>query len=485
MTTSAAATTRGTPRRAAPVPRVVTRPESSGPPPQPKPRSTLLTRPALVELALGVLTLAAAFGSFAGFYAPLRWVLPVAAALLIGTGLGLLACWRAWPWWLLAVVAVPVLLVFQLYALYASSTRFGIPGMDSLHALADGLVSGWVRMLTVALPADPVGDVMALPTALAFVGGIVTTVLVLRTRSVVGLAVAPLVVFVVGLLVTASRPRFGTAVTAVLLLLLLALLLVRTNRLSAAEDGLAEASAGAVGLDLGAQRRHSVAGRVMVGLPAVALIAILAVAGGARLPIADGQDRTDPRNLVSPDLQVVTGLSPLVEVRPQLSAKSSTTLFEVTVHAPKDVTPSQIRIAALDSFDGALWTQTGEFRQAGSTLPESGLSMSNAEEVTLDVRVVRSRNAFLPVVGVPIATSGVDAAVEASSGTLVSMAALDGEPVPDLTYQVTAALVPPSGVAEAAIAPNSSAYTALPNAPSWVLEQARDITKDANTPWNN
>lgn len=437
----------------------------------------------LLELGLGLLAVAVSFGTFAGFYAPVRWVLPVVAALLFGTGLALLACWREWPGWLLGLVAVPVLVVFEVYALYRTTLWFGIPGFESVRAVLDGVISGWARMLTVAVPADPDGDLMAVPTLLASVAGIATTVLMLRTRVVVGLAVIPILVFVAGLLVTATRPRFGLAVTCVLLLVLLALLLVRTNRLSAADDGLAEASADAVGLDLGAQRRHSVTGRVLVGLPAVALIAAAAVLGGLFLPIADGQERADPRALIMPDLQVVAGLSPLVEVRPQLSDPTPQTLFEVTVPAEQQNPITHVRIAALDSFDGALWSQTREYEQAGSTLPESAVSLAGAHDVVLGVRVMHYRNAFLPVVGVPIATSGVDAAVEPESGTLVSIAALEGTPLPDLRYEVTAAVVPPEGLGSGTISPDFPEFAVLPNVPDWVEPKAREITADANTPY--
>lgn len=446
-----------------------------------------------LELALTCGALAAAAGPFAGFYASPWWILPVGLGLLLGAGIGVLSAWRRWPGWLVAVVAATALIVLLIVLVHRDSTRLGLPTGQTVQELRAGLISGWLQMLTVAVPADPAGELLTWPVLLTFTGGLVTALLVLRTRAVLSLVLAPLVVLVAGLVAGATHPRLGTAATAVMLGLLLAVLLIRGNRLSAVRDGPDGPDGtdgpgpgpgpGSVGLDEAAGRRHSLRGRVLVGLPVIALIGVGAIVLGLVLPIAPGTDRADPRALVAPSLHVVTDISPLVEVRPQLTAPTPTPLFRVTVEGPTDTTVQRIRIAALDSFDGALWSQNREFRQAGSTLPEVTIPLKDPRQVTLRVEVLKARNAFLPVIGQPVATVGVDTAVEPISGTLVSTSALAGTPVPDLTYEVTG-LLPTDEDKSQAIPAADAEFTKLPDLPDDLRQQAEDIVAGApNTPW--
>ena len=191
------------------------------------------------------------------------------------------------------------LLIYHLYALHAATTTFGLPGATALRALRDGLLSGWARMLTVALPADPTGDLLGTPTTMAFLAGVGSALLVLRTRAVISLAIAPLAVLVIGLVFTASVPGHGIWVTVAVLLVTFVVLLIRTNRLAAANNGIAEAAAGAVGLDLAARRRHSTIGRVLVGLPAVAGRPCPRGRRRALLPIADGRSVPTPGRCIT------------------------------------------------------------------------------------------------------------------------------------------------------------------------------------------
>ncbi|GIG41136.1 hypothetical protein Cph01nite_28980 [Cellulomonas phragmiteti] len=429
-------------------------------------------------LAVGAVLAAAS--ALAPFFTGRGWVLPVALAGLAGGLLGWLVTWRRLPGWSLAPVGLVVLVVGQLYGLHAAQTRYGLPGAPALRATVDGLLSGWARMLTVTLPADASPDLLALPVGLVAAAAYGAVLLALRTRLVVGVVLPALVVLVACLALTAGRDAWALVPTVALLATALLLVLVRANRAST-DDGASLADARAVGVDLAAQRRHSTAGRVLIGLPGAAAVVALAGLGASALPVADGSSRADPRAVYAPPVQVDQGLSPLVQVRPQLT-DPPVPLYRVRVRSEGDpAAVDRVRLAALDRFDGALWTQGGRFVLAGSALPHTTTYASGAGTVRADVEVLTGGSLFLPVVGEPVGLTGTAAALDAASGTLVRADTDAGSGA--TSYTVTGLVADLDGVQDAGPAPGDPGLLALPDAPAWVAEQADDARAAGATPW--
>ncbi|MCC2315555.1 transglutaminaseTgpA domain-containing protein, partial [Cellulomonas xiejunii] len=471
----------------APTPPTVERgPRPSRPAPAAAPRALRRWGPAVARAAepvLAVGAVVAAASTLAPFFTGWGWALRVGVAALVGALLAWLVTWRRLPGWALAPVALVVLALGQLYGLHAARTLYGLPRTDALRATGDGLLSGWARMLTVTLPADATPDLLALPVALSFAGAYAAVLLVLRTRLVVGVALPALVVLAACLALTAGRETWALVPTAAMLGTTGLLVLVRANRAST-DDGASLADAHAVGVDLAARRRHSTAGRVLIGLPGAAAVVALAVLGTSALPLADGSNRADPRAVYEPPVQVDQGLSPLVQVRPQLT-EPAVPLYRVRVRTdgdPADV--RQVRLAALDRFDGALWTQAGRFVLAGSELPHRTTYTAGADTVQLDVEVLAGSGVFLPVVGEPVALAGTTAALDEVSGTLVPVGADDDAPrVQDTSYTVTSLVAHLDGVQEAAPPPGDAGLVALPHVPEWIGERADVARAGGATPW--
>ncbi len=414
------------------------------------------------------------------FYGSLSWLPILAGAVLLGGAVGVLSAARRWSMLPTAAVALPLLAIYTLYVCYPKLTSYGLPGLPALRALGRGARSGWAEMLTVALPGDVVGDLLLTPVLAGFAAGLAGALLVLRTRLVTALAVPPLVLLLAGLLVTASRPASWLVLVAAVLPAALLVLLVRSSRAAASDqEGIAEQDADAVGLDLAARRWHSTVGRVAFGLPVVAIAAAVGLAGAWALPIADGTSRADPRDLRQQEFRLATGLTPLVQVKPQLE-DPQTQLFKVRVSQRGGSYPvDRVRVATLDSFDGALWTESRDFLISGSTLPAGPPLGSPTVQVRLDVDVTRLPQQFLPVVGRPVKVDGPDLAFDPTNGTLVSTRSA----VRDYHYQVTGEVRPQAGIAQAAAATDLPAYTQLPDPPAWVGQLANDITRDWQTPW--
>lgn len=458
----------------------------SGPDPRERRTPGVPTVPlTVVELALGALAVTLATVEFTPFFTGTGWLAPVLTGVVVGVGLALVVDVRRWPSVLVAPIGLAGLVVHQLYALHVGATLYGLPTPAALRATADGLLSGWAQMLTVAVPADVRPSLTALPAAVGLVAAYVTSTLVLRTRAVTGVTAPAVVALVVALAIGAGREVTQLPLTAGLLVTLLVLLLVRANHPGTlATSG---AAAREVGLDAAAQRRHSTLGRVLFGLPGVLLVVAVAAAGTLVLPIADGSDRADPRTARTPEIRLASGLSPLVEVGPQLAAEPAE-LYRVRVTGTTQVPVDRVRLAALDTFDGALWTQSGTFALAGSRLPDQPAPAAGADVVTLDVEPLDAASPFLPVVGRPLTVRGESVAVPPDGDTLMRVDH-DGAPVagsPAAPYTLTAQVAHQKDLDAAGPPPGGSLaprLTALPEAPAWVAEQARAAAGGELTPW--
>ena len=155
------------------------------------------TAAVVLELVLAAVGVGVACLAFGPYFAGSSWLLVTLGAVVTGVALAVAgAAWR-WPAWLLAPVGLVGLFLYALLALR--------PWPPSPATTAQDLLSGWDRMLTVALPADPGPEVLALPVAAGFVAAYVVALLVLRTSAVLTLCLPALGVLLLALAVTAAR----------------------------------------------------------------------------------------------------------------------------------------------------------------------------------------------------------------------------------------------------------------------------------------
>lgn len=358
-------------------------------------------------------------GLYADFFAGIDALARIAGAVGIGWLAGVIAARRGWTVYTSVAVATVGCLLSTLYLAFGSETWWGVPQLDTLRSLATGLRDGWARMLTVALPSDTNGVLLTTPLVVSWIVAFCATLVTLRRRAILAPLLPALVAFVGGLLLTApvSPPRVWLTVAFLAVGLVLALL--RANQVSVAPDATAQDSA---------QGRPALS-RVAFGLPIVAAATALGVFFAISVPIADPQQRFDPRDLRAERLDVRTTLSPLVLVRNQLEAKPEQALFTVTFdgRAPTD----RVRVAALEQYDGALWTGPSEHLLAGSVLPAGKLGGEQPALVSQRVQIQRLRGPFLPAAGRPVRVRGTEVGFNADAGTLVTT-----QPLRDYRYEV-------------------------------------------------
>ncbi|MCK9894157.1 transglutaminase family protein [Frankia sp. AgB32] len=334
------------------------------------------------------------------------------------------------------------------------------------HGFAAGLRGGWSNLLAAGLPADPDPALLVVPVL----------VLWLATALAVALAARPGTVFAplvpLGL-------AFATAVA-----------LLADDRRPPLAAGMALATAG-LGFGLVRAARGAPggqgpgAGSMLLGVPVVAIAVVAGTVLGAGAP---GGDRFDPRTVRPRPVRAVSELDPLAQVRAQLTAAPPRRLGTVRLESSSGRLPvDRMTVAVLGEFDGASWRNPDPYLPVGATLPgEPGENSTGAGEVVTvhaDVALDRQDTPMLPILGQPTRLTGVQAAFDPHTGTLVSTAAAAGA---GPHYHLTAAVANPSSARLAAAVPGSGTrlaqyLTVPPGLPPVLVATAIRATGGART----
>jgi transglutaminase-like putative cysteine protease len=397
--------------------------------------------------ALAVALTGPLYAGFFGGFLDASW--PITAAA--GAGALAAALTARWP---LALRLPCGVLGFGVYAtavLLPGTTRYGLPTGRTAAALWTGVSRGWARMLSVALPADPRPDLLMTPVLVAFAAAF-TAVLLLRSSRPLVPAAPPMVAFAVAVLASAGRdvtqfPATGAVLAAVALLLL--------------ARAAADSTPGRL------------AGALLAGVPLALAVAAAGVAGAAALPL--GRHRLDPHAWHPPPLRFAATLTPLATVGTQRAESPPRTLF--TVDLGGQPAPDRIRLAALDSYDGLLWTSGDRFLLAGHRLaPDPGLS--GARRVSARIAVADLPGPFVPAIGWPVGLAGptVDSGrfgFSDRSGALVTDGSLRGT-----GYDVTGEVRPPDDGLRTATASPAREFDGYRGLPPGLPDPLRTLAAD-------
>jgi hypothetical protein len=454
------------------------------------------TQERTIEIALCCALTCIAGAVYADFFTGWHFLVPVIAgavppALVVSATAA--RGWRPGRSAALVLVLLPAAGAALVYAVPAAGTDGGIVGIgEALAAYRDGAGEGWSAMLNAGLPADLRGELIVTPFVLSWLACSAAALLAVHTEGPIIPLGPPTLALVAALALTGSQARHQFAVALAYLLVALALMLVRANRVVSAaltealgSPGSSPDGSGDRASSPNAARLHTPAGRVAFGVPLVVGIAVASPLAAGALPPARG-DRLDPRDLRGERLQIDDALSPLVLLKSQLKADSPQPLFRISIEDADGAAPDRVRTAALDAYDGALWTTTGDYRRAGSELPGDAVlgHVPPGARVRQRITILGLEGPFLPAAGRPLRLDGdLDQAVmgfDATAGTLVSARThLRG-----LSYDVESAVVAPSDDELAAATPGSDpALDALraapPNLPANLASLAQAWTAEA------
>lgn len=319
------------------------------------------------------------------------------------------------------------------------AARGAVPDRDPTHVLLDTVP----RLLTAARPAPATPELLVPGLLLVFGVSVATVLSVAKTRTALFVpALGAATLYVSALLLTAGKAdRYG--ITALVLVVLLALGWLIIDR------------------------------RGPVVPPAVLAVALAAL---TLLTIVLPTNGFEPRKLVKPPVTNVAIANPL----PQLAAWAAQGEAELFRMRGPEV---PVRLVTLSRYSGASWEAASTYGPLGVVdapdLPTGG----KFQDASIDLRITGLQGEWLPGVGKPQAVSLSDAMVDPDTGSLVMADGLKT----GLSYTVRGVLETPADadLAEAAVpsGPEANRYTALPRLPFTLADYARQATQNARTPY--
>ncbi|MEV6711446.1 DUF3488 and transglutaminase-like domain-containing protein [Lentzea sp. NPDC051208] len=337
----------------------------------------LLPGATAAEVTLAVAASAAGALVYLQFFASPDYLVTTGIAGVVGGATAALGHRR--PTWfavLLATTNLSAVIVFGVFH-------------GTYSAVFDGLHGSWNRLLTTAVPADPWGELLAVPILMTWTAASSSALLVLTTRNVLSPLVPPLLAFVFAIFVVGNQAATAnTTATIVFLVAALPLIAMRAHRCTGGATVRFE--------------RHSP--RSLSALTVVALLlgisALVGIAGSRTLPLASGTDRFDPRDVFAPPVKITDALTPLSRVKSQLKEKQPRTLFTMRLTREDSRKIDRVRTAALDVFDGNIWTSSDTYRTAGSRLTADP-ALTQGTPVTARIELNDLPGPYLPVIGWP------------------------------------------------------------------------------------
>ncbi|SDD43313.1 Transglutaminase-like superfamily protein [Sanguibacter gelidistatuariae] len=299
----------------------------------------------------------------------------IVGGVVLGALIAALAAVRRWPVVTTIAATLVVYAVFGGALAVPSTTSAGVlPGVDTLVALAEGVVTSWKQVLTLDPPLGSTGNALVMPYVLGLIAVVAAAGVAAGRKHPLRILVAPMIP--AGVLVLSIL--FGTV-----------------DRTLATVIG---ASMAALLVVWAAWRRGHWKPRRAASL---AVLAVLAIGGGTVVaPLVAGDvPRFVLRSVVVPPFDPREHASPLSAYRAFIKNSKETDLLAVSGLPEGGV----VRLATMDSFDGVVWNvlgdgepaASGSFRKVGDVIPTS----VTGSQVTVDVEVLALDGVWLPTVG--------------------------------------------------------------------------------------
>lgn len=321
------------------------------------------------------------------------------------------------------VASVVGYIVFATYTLYSDALTGGIPLIDAAQAVWTGSTEGWSDLLSTPTPAEPIDALLAAPTFVLWAAAALATELLLRSR-LGALALAPLAAAWLALLVLGPGSSASFATTATIIGAVLLFLAVH-----AVSSGTGRTQSMTSGGALSRRRVYTVA--LMQSLPIVLLIGLVATFASDRTGLVSDDERQSIRDQWVPEVDSITSVTPLAQVRAQLSAAAEADAADTPdpvftidfATAPPAGDAVYVRYATLEDFDdGALWRMTGTFSVLGSKFPAPPERGPGAEvQATIELDDIDSpwMRDFLPTVGEPLEVDDIEVAFNTLNRTII------------------------------------------------------------------
>lgn len=318
-----------------------------------------------------------------------------------------------WPSLLLTVVA---------WLVITSATLFRdaggpLPTGTAIRAVWSALLDSPHAILSTILPVPADAELLILVHAVVWLATFTATELALRTRTAVLPAVPAVVAFAFPVVLGVGGPGSNTWYAAAMVAFTALLVLLRSR----ATGATASSRAGA-----GPQAPGRPAARAMaVGLPCLAVLALVAGLLGSRLPGLGSRAPYDPRQQVQPPTVRPESTSPL-DLVSAWTQQPEAQLFTVRAAgvAPGNAKSGQVnwRLAVLDSYNGTKWNSAAKLARSGGRVPaEAGANPGKRQRIEQDVTVQSLPGVWLPAADRPSSITvpgGTEVFVDPDSGVV-------------------------------------------------------------------
>ncbi len=375
-------------------------------------------------LALASVTAVAAL-SFARVFSDATAALPALFAALVGHAVMQLARRASWPAAATTVASFAGLTAIGVWAIAPHTTVWGVPTPETASALGDRLVGGFSELSTASVPVDPDSGVVVLAALGAWLAASASEWVAFRARATLAAFIPATTLFTIT--ATLGTDQYEALVTGGFVAA--ALLFLLTHAPAQADE--THAWFRSPGLSL------TPTPVLWAGLPLVVIAALVAPLLGPRLPEARSAGLFDLTPQDGPQTRVT--VSPLVDIRDRLTRTPRVDVF--TVAATR---PAYWRLAALETYDGQIWSSLADYQSADSTLPAGGSTdAAPSEEVVQQFRISNLAQFWLPAAYRPVSIDLPGARVNPDSLTLLT----DQETAAGLEYSVVSQ-VPAYGPAD-------------------------------------
>ncbi|MBI2168973.1 MAG: transglutaminase domain-containing protein [Actinobacteria bacterium] len=368
-----------------------------------------------------------------------RWS-PLATGIALVGSAGLAAAWTVAP----------------------STTVLGIPTGETFQVLGERFSDGFGALRDARVPIGPHSGIVLVAAAGAFCAGLAADWVAFRARAVLSAAIPAATLFT--LTATLGEDRLEAPLTAAFVVAALLFLLAH-----------APAQAGEVHAWFASETRTLGPAAVLrAGLPIVLIAAVAGPLLGPRLPQARSAGLIDlapseggPRTRVT--------VSPLVDIRDRLTQQPPVDVF--TVRAGR---PAYWRLAALETYDGEIWSSLADYQRAGDELPADSTAVPTVE-LTQDYRISGLAQFWLPAAYRPASIELPGTRVNRDSLTLLT----EAETAQGLAYRVTSQVpnyAPPDLASETGRVPEGiRPFLEVPPLPEPVEGLAREVTAGHRT----
>ncbi|PYD02345.1 transglutaminase domain-containing protein [Microbacterium esteraromaticum] len=296
-------------------------------------------------VAVGMLLLAALVGFWTTFAGP-SFLLAAVGGIVLGLAVATLCAWRGWG---ILIVTGATIVVYFLFggalALPHTAVLGVIPTLDTLAALATGVVTSWKQLLTTVAPVSAADGHLLVPFLIGLVAGVLSASLALRLRhliwSLLPVIAALFLVIALGVPTAAFPLAQGIAIAAV------AAVWMSLRSWWAPQSAAVNVSEADPSRARHMRTRRLIGGAVVIALAAGAGAAVNAVT-------AQAGPRSVFRDAIIPPFNIRDYVSPLQGFRKTVRDQKTKTLFTVT-GLPEG---GRVRLAAMDGWDGMVYNVT-------------------------------------------------------------------------------------------------------------------------------